>query len=661
MNGLTRFCLTSLSCTPIGLLTTPIAQANPVTITATEVTPIAQTPTIAQNRLPMRPMQQGSQIQFNGQTESVTWTQWQNQEQERTFISEIALTQLLGVQLLSSNNPALQPVAWYSNENQSVAQLPVRLVGTERHLDITDLAKLANWDVQVQSGQLVLNTLSAEVQNVRIGKQPWGDRVVIDLDGPVAYETEATADEFRITLTAETETPVAQAINTAWSKPPGNPIVTQLKRGTQKLLNRFLPKTAPQTAPGEDPLDQPIPKPVESVQFKRIESFKLENSPNRTVVKLGLPIAVRPRILMLNNPPRLVIDVGAPEIPARRIHWSNGLFWNEQAVNGFPVTWLEIDPRQSDLSLQPILPNQTGADLSTNPPELSGIATLIQTARQTGAIAAINGGFFNRKNQFPLGAIRVNRDWRSGPILSRGVVAWNPGGDFFFDRLTSQETVNNGTEQFNLTPFNSAYLRAGIARYDRNWGLRYSSMTDGEVIAIVRNGRVVEQKNADTVGTTIPIGTGDELLVFRSNRTGAAKFPVGTPVQITTQVQPNIDRFQHAIGGGPLLIKNGQIALDGASENFSPAFVRGLAARSAIAQTRDGKILLVAAQNTADSSGPTLAQFTQMLQQIGAVNALNLDGGSSTTLYLGGQILDRAPRSSARVHNAIGIFLTPQK
>ena len=41
------------------------------------------------------------------------------------------------------------------------------------------------------------------------------------------------------------------------------------------------------------------------------------------------------------------------------------------------------------------------------------------------------------------------------------------------------------------------------------------------------------------------------------------------------------------------------------------------------------------------------------------VDALNLDGGSSTTLYLGGQILDRPPSTAARVHNGIGVFLQP--
>ncbi len=608
--------------------------------------PMAQS--LAQAVATAQRTQQGSQIRFNGQLATAGWSQWKTAQGDRILISESVLTQLLGIQLLSTSNPNLQPIAWFSGQNQQLAQLPVRVVGTERHLDITDLANLASWNVNINAGQLNLNTLSAKIQNVRVGKQPWGDRVVIDLDGPVTYQLDALSEEFHLIINADTEAPVAQTINQAWQYPSA----------PTKLVSQT---PAKRLAPGEDPLDQPIPQPVKSEKFNRIQSFKLETQPNRTVLKLGIPIAVRPQILTLSNPNRLVIDIGNADLAAQNIAWAEGLKWRQQTINGFPVTWLEIDPKQPGISIQPILPNQSDRPESAITAPLPGITPLIQTARSTGVVGAINGGFFNRNNKFPLGAIRINQRWRSGPILSRGVVAWNQDGDFRFDRLVSQEAVINNGQRFELKSFNSAYLQAGIARYNQDWGSSYSSMSDGEIVAIIRDGRVVEQKVAEKTGTVIPINPQDELLVFRSNRTGAAKFPVGTTVEFDRKLLPDVNSYQHIIGGGPLLVKNGQIVVDGAGEQFSPAFVSGRASRSAIGQTSNGKILLVAAQNTADSRGPTLGQFAQILQQIGAVQALNLDGGSSTTLFLGGQILDRAPRSSARVHNAIGVFVTPEK
>jgi exopolysaccharide biosynthesis protein len=47
-------------------------------------------------------------------------------------------------------------------------------------------------------------------------------------------------------------------------------------------------------------------------------------------------------------------------------------------------------------------------------------------------------------------------------------------------------------------------------------------------------------------------------------------------------------------------------------------------------------VLLVAAVTRETSQGLTLRQAAQMLQQLGAVNALNLDGGGSTSLAVDG-------------------------
>ena len=108
-----------------------------------------------------------------------------------------------------------------------------------------------------------------------------------------------------------------------------------------------------------------------------------------------------------------------------------------------------------------------------------------------------------------------------------------------------------------------------------------------------------------------------------------------------------------------MLLKNRQIVLDGESEKFNPSFVRGKAIRSAICTTSSGNLMIAAVHHRAHGAGPTLAEHAQLMQRMGCVNALNLDGGSSTSLYLGGKLLNRSPNTAARVHNGIGIFLSP--
>jgi exopolysaccharide biosynthesis protein len=108
------------------------------------------------------------------------------------------------------------------------------------------------------------------------------------------------------------------------------------------------------------------------------------------------------------------------------------------------------------------------------------------------------------------------------------------------------------------------------------------------------------------------------------------------------------------------LLKNGNLVLDGKIENFQAGFDTQAARRSAIATTKDkGKVLLVTVQAAPDGVAPNLFQTAEVLKKLGAVDALNLDGGSSSTLFLGGNVLNRNITEIAPVHNAIAIFMTP--
>ena len=147
------------------------------------------------------------------------------------------------------------------------------------------------------------------------------------------------------------------------------------------------------------------------------------------------------------------------------------------------------------------------------------------------------------------------------------------------------------------------------------------------------------------------------LLALRDNSAAANSLPVGTPVRDSIATAPaDFAHYSQILGAGPLLVQNSQVVLDAKAEHFSDAFIRETAARSAIGITETGTLLIVAVHNRTGGGGPTLAEIALVAQQLGCVDALNLDGGSSTSLYLGGQLLNR-PHTAARIHNGLGVFL----
>jgi hypothetical protein len=548
---------------------------------------------------------QGTQILLNGQPVSAPWSQWQDDAGARIGISDRALLSAFGIQLLTTNTATQQPIQWFTQPTVQPSILSTRLVSSRRYLDVTEMAAQNGWQMQVAGSALQMNTSVANMLAIRQGQPVWGDRLVIELDRSTPWQTEASTQDVVLTLNAQVMPDVLQQIKT--------------------------------------------------VSGKYVQSIRVEPSTNQTHVRFRIANGIQPRIWSLAKPDRIVIDIRPDSLIERNVLWAPGLRWRQQTLaiarDRVPVTWLELDPRQPGLSLKPIVPN---------PSSMMGIAPLAQTAQQAQAVAAINGGFFNRIRQLPLGALRLDGRWLSGPILNRGAIAWDDFGNFAFKRLTLQETLTTSTGQpFPITHLNSGYIQAGIARYTPDWGAIYTSLSDNEIIISVQNNRVVSQQPLAKAGSAgVPIPSNGYLLVLRSHQSIAPAFTPGTPLQLeSTTSPPEINRYPYMLGAGPLLMQNSQIVLDPKIEGFSTAFATEAAPRSAIAQTNTGQILLVTAHEKLNGEGITLTEMAQILQQLGAINALNLDGGSSTTLYLGGQVIDRPANSPARIHNGIGIFL----
>ena len=90
---------------------------------------------------------------------------------------------------------------------------------------------------------------------------------------------------------------------------------------------------------------------------------------------------------------------------------------------------------------------------------------------------------------------------------------------------------------------------------------------------------------------------------------------------------------------GPVLVQNGRIRTN---------LGGGLNPRTCIGQTADGTILLAVLEGRRpDSLGATYDDLAQLMVEFGAVNAANLDGGSSSDLYYYGERLIRNSASSA--------------
>ncbi len=100
-------------------------------------------------------------------------------------------------------------------------------------------------------------------------------------------------------------------------------------------------------------------------------------------------------------------------------------------------------------------------------------------------------------------------------------------------------------------------------------------------------------------------------------------------------------KMQTAVGGGPVLLKNGSIQITNKEEiKFSSK--TGLTdkhPRTAMGYTDDGQLIMLVIQGRfpAKAEGATLIQEAQIFKDLGCVEALNLDGGGSSCLLINGK------------------------
>jgi hypothetical protein len=285
---------------------------------------------------------------------------------------------------------------------------------------------------------------------------------------------------------------------------------------------------------------------------------------------------------------------------------------------------------------------------------MEGLSSLVQLARTHDALVAINGGFFNRVRKLPLGALKDRGRWLSGPILNRGVVGWESGGLPRFGRLRLSEwLVDRQGRRWPLQVLNSGYVQKGLSRYTADWGPWYRALSGEETALLLRDGVVRQRFLGTELQRGIPLRGDDMLVVAR----GGLQLPwgEGEPLQVTAATNDSIGTASNVVGGGPLLLQNGRLVLNGQLEGFSPSFMRQGAPRTVIGSDGD-RVWLVTLEGVGHP-GPTLAQTATLLRSMGLRDALNLDGGSSTGLVMGGSLTVKGRGVAGSVHHGVGLIL----
>ncbi|GAB2986881.1 phosphodiester glycosidase family protein [Saccharothrix stipae] len=267
-----------------------------------------------------------------------------------------------------------------------------------------------------------------------------------------------------------------------------------------------------------------------------------------------------------------------------------------------------------------------------HPGRVAAAEPLSAQADRTRAVAAVNGDFFDINNSnAPRGVgVQDGRTVKSPVAGHRRAVGLDAAGvgrvmEVFFDgRITREDGTSIRLDQLN----SAAVESGGIGLFDPIWGsysrARAVSGASRVTEVVLRAGVVTERR--DRAGDD-PVPADGQVLVGREAGADALDtLAVGQRVAVehTTKADDG-SALRAAIGGNQLLIQDGEVV--------APA--DPLHPRTAVGFSADGKkmfLLTVDGRQGAYLLGLNLKDVAAILLEMGAHNALNLDGGGSSTL-----------------------------
>jgi hypothetical protein len=321
---------------------------------------------------------------------------------------------------------------------------------------------------------------------------------------------------------------------------------------------------------------------------------------------------------------------------------------------------------------------------------IAGRERVSSMAKRVGAVAGVNGGFFSASGD-PVGVLAIDGellseplDGRSALILSdlappriapvryRGRVSVNGrsreidgidrtrglipacggrGGDVPTERPNAVLTCTDSSELVLLSP---------------KYGARPPA--EGGVEAIVRDGTITRLRAPGVGGVPrnglLLTGTGDAARFLRTAALPRSKATIGLRLLVGGKTQELAGLT--VVGAGPRLLKAGRVAVAARAEGFAPlrsffqAFVAGRQPRTLAGVRADGTLLLVTVDGRAPgwSAGMTLPEAARLMRSLGARDALNMDGGGSSTMTVAGQVVNR-PSDGVERAVSNGLFVMP--
>jgi hypothetical protein len=330
------------------------------------------------------------------------------------------------------------------------------------------------------------------------------------------------------------------------------------------------------------------------------------------------------------------------------------------------VHLLRLDPRRTRLS----------AVLSKD--AVLGAETVGGMAARHGAVAAVNGGFFNVGTGEPTGLLKVARELVSDTGVAKGAVIIRApdqaATELRFDQISARMMLvfDAAGESWSvpIDGVDTTRARGRLMLYTPAYHADTDTAGNGTEWVIAGDPPTVTEIRRDRGQTTIPRGGAVLSYGGLDLPPALAALAPGVMVQLETTWRSvhgtgarDLETADHIVQGAGLLRIDGRnpggwVEVEGLK---AESFTAARHPRTIIGRDRAGFIWLLAVdgRRSEHSLGMTFTELERLSVRLGLTDALNLDGGGSTTMVVRGQVVNRPsdPTGPRAVSDALIVTL----
>ena len=277
-------------------------------------------------------------------------------------------------------------------------------------------------------------------------------------------------------------------------------------------------------------------------------------------------------------------------------------------------------------------------------------ATIRTIAQKNNSIAAINGTYFKPQTGVPLGTLMIDRKLYTGPMHNRVAMGIGENG-YKMAKVQFDSQIKSRNNTLRIDNINQPrMLSTYVLMYTRDWGLDAPPPPKyGANLAISKDGKIVSLNYGST---TIP----NQGYVISGPKAKLEPFFNAKKIELDIKTNPNWEDVNHIISGGPYLVKDGEVFVDVTAQKLGS--ITGKNPRTAIGYTENGEFIMITIDGREHASvGMTLTQLAYLMKSFGCINAMNLDGGGSTVMYVQGQVVNSpAQKGGIPISNALTVY-----